>query len=119
MYYILYIDVYRYEVFFMIDYKDNALIFKALADENRLQILEIIKGGEICACEILDRLNIVQSTLSHHMKILCDSNILNSRKEGKWTYYSFNCDSIENIKDILNYYLSKDINYTSNNIKCN
>ena len=101
MYYILYIDVYRYEVFFMIDYKDNTLIFKALADENRLQILEIIKGGEICACEILDRLNIVQSTLSHHMKILCDANILNSRKEGKWTYYSLSIEGRDNALELL------------------
>lgn len=88
----------------MQDYKNDALIFKALCDENRLKILEMIKDGEICACRLLEELQIVQSTLSHHMKILCDSNLVIGRKEGKWTYYSFNEEAISNAKTLLNYY---------------
>lgn len=88
----------------MPDHKNNAIVFKALCDENRLKILEMIKDGEICACKLLEELHIVQSTLSHHMKILCDSNIVVGRKEGKWTYYSFNEEGIKNAEKLLNYY---------------
>ena len=68
--------------------KQIAGIFKALCDENRIKILQLLKGGEKCACVLLDDLHITQPTLSHHMKILCDSEIVVGRKEGKWTYYS-------------------------------
>lgn len=69
-------------------YKKDAAIFKALSDTNRLKILELLRSGEKCACVLLDKLEIGQSTLSHHMKILCDSGIVASRPEGKWTHYS-------------------------------
>lgn len=68
-------------------YTATAEIFKALCDENRIRILEMLQTGEKCACNILDELNVTQPTLSHHMKILCDSGIVDSRKEGKWTHY--------------------------------
>lgn len=67
---------------------DNARIFKAFCDENRLMILEMLQSGEKCACVLLEKLEISQPTLSHHMKILCDSGIVSPRKEGKWTHYS-------------------------------
>jgi ArsR family transcriptional regulator len=67
--------------------KENAKIFKALADEQRLIILELLQSGEKCACEILDNLNIGQSSLSYHMKILVNSRIVESRNNGKWTFY--------------------------------
>jgi ArsR family transcriptional regulator len=62
-------------------------VFKALGDENRIKILELLMTGEKCACKLLDELNISQPTLSHHMKLLCDAEIVNCRKEGKWSYY--------------------------------
>ncbi len=68
-------------------YKHQARMLKAFCDENRLMILEILQSGEACSCTLLDILNISQSTLSHHMKILCESGVVKSRKEGKWTYY--------------------------------
>ena len=68
-------------------YEREARVLKAFCDENRLMILEILQNGEACACTLLDTLNISQSTLSHHMKILCESGVVISRKEGKWTYY--------------------------------
>lgn len=68
--------------------KRMAGIFKALCDENRIKILQLLRGGEKCACVLLDDLHITQPTLSHHMKILCDSEIVVGRKEGKWTHYS-------------------------------
>ena len=65
-----------------------ARVFKAFSDENRLMILRLLQGGERCACKLLVDLNISQSTLSHHMQILCDAGVVNARKEGKWTHYS-------------------------------
>ena len=69
-------------------YIDNARVFKAFCDENRLMILEMLQSGEKCACVLLLKLKIAQSTLSHHMKILVDSGIISARNEGKWMYYS-------------------------------
>lgn len=68
-------------------YQADAQIFKAFCDENRLQILELLRSGEKCACALLEQLHISQSTLSYHMRILCDSGIVSSRTEGKWTHY--------------------------------
>ena len=68
-------------------YQTDAQIFKAFCDENRLQILELLRSGEKCACALLEQLHISQSTLSYHMRILCDSGIVSSRTEGKWTLY--------------------------------
>ena len=65
-----------------------AEIFKAFCDENRIKILKMLSTGEKCACKLLDALDVTQPTLSHHMKILCDSGVVVGRKEGKWTHYS-------------------------------
>lgn len=71
-----------------IDAKRTAIIFKAFCDENRIKILQLLITGEKCACKLLEEINITQPTLSHHMKILCDSGVVVGRKEGKWTHYS-------------------------------
>ena len=70
------------------DNKKIVSMFKAFCDENRLHILQLLIGGEKCACSILDEMKITQPTLSHHMKILCDSGVVVGRKEGKWMHYS-------------------------------
>ena len=67
---------------------NNARVFKAFCDENRLMVLEMLQSGEKCVCDLLEQLEISQPTLSHHMKILCESGIVSSRMDGKWTYYS-------------------------------
>ena len=82
----------------IIQVKEAAAIFKALGDENRIRILLLLGGGELCACKLLEYLQISQSTLSHHMKILCDAGIVTGRKEGRWTHYSI---SQENAAQIL------------------
>jgi len=82
-------------------HKENAKVFKAFSDEERLMILGLLKNGEKCACVILEDLDIVQSTLSYHMGILCESGIVNSRKEGKWTHYSLSEKGCENAKNLL------------------
>ena len=83
-------------------YTENAKVFKAFCDENRLQILELLQSGEKCACKLLENLDIGQSTLSHHMKILCDSGVVESRTEGKWTHYSLCVSGIVYAKTLLN-----------------
>lgn len=82
-------------------YTEEAKVFKAFCDENRLQILEMLQNGEKCACELLKYLNISQSTLSHHMKILCNSGIVKGRSEGKWTHYSISDEGIAHAKRLL------------------
>jgi len=67
--------------------ENNAKVFKAFCDEKRLMILELLRSGEKCACVLIDKMDIGQSALSYHMKILCDSGIVESRQEGKWTHY--------------------------------
>ncbi|WP_312048188.1 ArsR/SmtB family transcription factor [Anaerotignum sp.] len=65
----------------------NAKVFKAFCDEKRLSILELLRSGEKCACVLIEQMEIGQSSLSYHMKILCESGIVESRQEGKWTHY--------------------------------
>ena len=68
-------------------------IFKALADARRLAIVHMLeRGGEVCACSLLDGLDISQPTLSHHMKVLCDSGLVRCRKDSRWCYYSVDAE---------------------------
>ena len=83
------------------DVRKTAIIFKAFCDENRVRILELLKDGEKCACKLLEEMNITQPTLSHHMKILCDSGIVEGRKEGKWMHYSISREGVEETQKYL------------------
>ncbi|MEG0693192.1 MAG: metalloregulator ArsR/SmtB family transcription factor [Oscillospiraceae bacterium] len=65
----------------------KANVFKAFCDEKRLAILELLRSGEKCACVLIDQMEIGQSSLSYHMKILCESGVVESKQEGKWTHY--------------------------------
>lgn len=82
-------------------HENNAKVFKALCDPNRLMIIELLQNGENCACTILEDLNIGQSTLSHHMKILCESGLVKCRREGKWMYYSIDETGCAKAKKLL------------------
>lgn len=68
-------------------YEEQTKVFKAFCDEKRLQILELLRSGEKCACILVEQLGMAQSSLSYHMKILCESGIVDSRQDGKWTHY--------------------------------
>ncbi len=81
--------------------EEYAKIFKGLCDPNRLTILELLCSGEKCACRLLEELKIGQPTLSHHMKILCDSGMVKIRREGKWSHYSLDLEGIEFAKEIF------------------
>lgn len=84
----------------------DAKLFKALCDEHRLAIIDLLQTSEKCACDLLENISISQSTLSHHMKILVESGLVHARKDKKWIYYSL-CDegitlAKHRLEDILN-----------------
>lgn len=103
-----YIDIHRFDCYPQnykgsdhIDHQKNAIVFKAFCDSNRLTILELLQSGELCACHILEDLHISQPTLSHHMKILCESGLVQGRKEGKWMYYTLDKHGIDHARHIF------------------
>jgi ArsR family transcriptional regulator len=83
------------------DYKNNAFYMKALSDETRLKIFEMLSHDELCACKILEEFNITQPTLSYHMKTLCESGLVRSRKDGSMTKYSIDKESIEDLRKFI------------------
>ena len=82
-------------------YEERAKVFKALSDERRQRILELLHTGEKCACVLIDEMGMPQSSLSYHMKILCDSGIVTSREEGKWTHYQISKEGSEKAIELL------------------
>ena len=84
-----------------IDYKGYALMMKALGDESRVKIFDMLKSGELCACKVLEEFNITQPTLSYHMKILCDSGLVRGRRDGIWMRYTINKAAYDDLKAFL------------------
>ena len=80
------------------DYSNYALLMKALADETRVKIFDMLSQAELCACTILEEFQITQPTLSYHMKILSESGLVDSRRDGVWMKYSINKDNLKVIK---------------------
>lgn len=70
-------------------------IFKALSDQNRLRIVSMLAGGEMCACKLLENLSVSQPTLSHHMGVLMRSGLVAGRKDGQWMHYSLDKSKID------------------------
>ncbi|MEV7663006.1 metalloregulator ArsR/SmtB family transcription factor [Paenarthrobacter sp. NPDC089316] len=71
--------------------KQRALVFKALADPNRLRLLSIVKAsptGEACVCDLPGPLDLSQPTVSHHLKVLVEAGLLHREKRGTWAYFS-------------------------------
>ena len=85
----------------MTRYELNAKVFKAFCDENRLKVLERLRGGEKCACKLTEDLGIGQSALSYHMKILIESGVVVARQEGKWTHYSLSATGAARATELL------------------
>ena len=85
-------------------HNDGIKIFKALADDNRLEIMEILMSGAKCGCELLDALKIGQSTLSHHMRILCEAGLVDACKEGKWMHYSLSAEGSAQARMLMERY---------------
>lgn len=81
--------------------EEVATISKAMSDVNRIRIIEMLTGGTKCGCSLLEELQVTQPTLSHHMKVLSDCGLVTSEKNGKWHYYSINCERFTEYKDYI------------------
>lgn len=84
-------------------YAEKAEIFKVLSDSNRLQIIDMLSCGEMCVCKILEKFDITQPTLSHHLKVLADNGIVTSRKEANWIHYKLNDEKMKEITEFLQF----------------
>ncbi|MBE0700971.1 MAG: winged helix-turn-helix transcriptional regulator [Acholeplasmataceae bacterium] len=78
-----------------------AFMFKSLSDENRIKILELLIQGETCGCTLIDKLTIKQPTLSYHLKILAESGLTKTFKEGNWVKHHVDKDKIDAMIDFL------------------
>jgi len=76
-------------------------LFHALSDETRLEIMERLKDGEQCVCDLTDALKAGQSRLSFHLKVLKDAGLITDRPEGRWTYYSINREALEELEEVV------------------
>ena len=85
-------------------HQENAKVFKALCDPKRLAILEQLRSGEKCACVLQEPLGLTQSGLSYHMKILCDTGLVDSCKCGKWMYYSLSLEGGRTLRALVERY---------------
>jgi len=76
----------------------RALLFQALSDETRLAILDLLRGGERCVCDLQDLLDAAQSRLSFHLKVLRNAGLVRDRREGRWAYYALNAERAADIE---------------------
>lgn len=75
--------------------------FHALSDETRLQIIDMLRKGERCVCELTDALDAGQSRLSFHLKALKDAGLVTDRREGRWSYYSLNPEAFSQLEEFV------------------
>ena len=107
-------------------YQEQSKVFKALCDPKRLAILEQLRSGEKCACVLQEKcacvlqepLDLTQSGLSYHMKILCDSGIVVSRQEGKWTHYRLSSSGRDYAIELLKKLTTADVEQESTCPRC-
>ena len=83
------------------NYEKTALILKALAEPNRLKIVDILSAGTRCACDILDHFEFSQPALSHHMKILEKAGVLTVEKKGIWNHYTLSEEFQKDFQEML------------------
>jgi ArsR family transcriptional regulator, arsenate/arsenite/antimonite-responsive transcriptional repressor len=82
-------------------YEKCSKMMKALGDDTRIRIFDMLSVDELCACKILEEFSITQPTLSYHMKILCDSGLVDGRKDGVWMKYSVNKENLDCLRGFL------------------
>ena len=75
--------------------------FQALTDETRLQIIDMLRKGETCVCDLTSALDTGQSRLSFHLKVLKDAGLVTDRKEGRWSYYTLNPETFEQMQEFV------------------
>ncbi len=88
-------------------YAEYAPVLKAISDEARLKIIDMLSCGELCACDILENFEFSQPTLSYHMKVLTQCGIVVGRREGAWMNYSLNPDKTTDLISFLSIIISQ------------
>jgi ArsR family transcriptional regulator len=83
------------------DLAQAAPLFHALSDETRLAVLDMLRGGERCVCELQDALDAAQSRLSFHLRVLKEAGLVEDRKEGRWSYYSLVPETLAVAHDVV------------------
>ena len=84
-----------------LDFERTARVFHALAEPTRLRLVDLLRGGERCVCELTEAMDTGQSRLSFHLKALRDAGIVHDRREGRWVYYRLNQDRVEEVAAVL------------------
>lgn len=79
----------------------NARVFHALSDETRLALVQRLRGGERCVCELMGDLEAAQSRLSFHLKVLRDAGLVDFRREGRWAYYWLKPEAFDGLKELV------------------
>ena len=75
--------------------------FRALGDEHRLRIIDLLRNGERCVCELTDALDVGQSLLSFHLRTLKDAGLVTDRRDGRWAYYTLDADSFAQLEEFV------------------
>lgn len=78
-----------------------ARLFHALSDGTRLSILQRLRFGERCVCDMTDALDAAQSRLSFHLKVLKDAGLVTDRREGRWMYYAMNSEALGEAAEVI------------------
>jgi len=78
-----------------------ALGFHALSDVTRLQILDLLRRGECCVCDLTEQLDAAQSRLSFHLRTLKDAGLVTDRREGRWVHYALRVEALEELEAVL------------------
>src|SRR5829696_8845319 len=78
-----------------------ARLFHALSDSTRLSILQRLRFGERCVCDLTDALDAAQSRLSFHLKVLKDAGLVTDRKDGRWMYYTLRTDALAEVSELV------------------
>jgi ArsR family transcriptional regulator, arsenate/arsenite/antimonite-responsive transcriptional repressor len=79
----------------------SARLFHALSDETRLSILQRLRFGERCVCDLTDALDAAQSRLSFHLKVLKDAGLVTDRRESRWMYYTLNSEALSDVAELV------------------
>lgn len=83
-----------------VDSARAAQLFHALSDETRLGILEMLRNGERCVCDLQEELDAAQSRLSFHLRVLREAGLVSDRREGRWSYYSILPEALAEVHDL-------------------
>ncbi|HSJ64662.1 MAG TPA: metalloregulator ArsR/SmtB family transcription factor [Gemmatimonadaceae bacterium] len=78
-----------------------ATLFHALSDPTRLSVLELLREGERCVCELQVEIDAAQSRLSFHLKVLKEAGLVRDRREGRWSYYALAPDALAETHDLV------------------